>query len=224
MATRLRWLSSVARHRWYAVIGTGACITAAVSGVLMSQPHKAAHHPRALAADCGIVTCTASIPPPAAASAASATASPRRSPGRPHATTAPRVTLPPTSPPVPPAGPAATPASPPPARPSSPAPRLQPLTVSYSVVQRWDGGLQGQFTIANHSATALAGWELVAVFPGDQVDSAWGSGFHISGDTLILVPSYPPAIPPGASQSMHFTAQGNTTSPASCTLDGAACG
>jgi endoglucanase len=97
------------------------------------------------------------------------------------------------------------------------------VTVSYSVVQRWDGGLQGKFTIVNHSSTALAGWEIRAVFPGDQIESAWGSAYQASGDTLVLDPSFPVTVPAGAGQSMNFTAGGTTTSPATCTLNGAAC-
>ena len=98
--------------------------------------------------------------------------------------------------------------------------------MTYSVVQRWDGGFQGQFTIVNHASSALTGWQIRAAFPGDLVDSAWGTGWQISGgDTLVLdAPSYQPTVPPGASQSANFTAQGNTTRPASCTINGLACG
>jgi endoglucanase len=98
------------------------------------------------------------------------------------------------------------------------------VTVAYSLVQRWPGGLQGQFTIVNHGSTALAGWQLRAVFPGDQIDSAWGASSQSGGSTLVMTASYPPAIPPGASQSVDFTAQGSTAAPASCTIDGAPCG
>jgi chitin-binding protein len=111
--------------------------------------------------------------------------------------------------------------------PTPPAPRqAPPVTVAYSVVQRWDGGFQGQFTIVNHASTALTGWQIRAAFPGDLVDSAWGAGWQISGGgTLVLdAPSYQPTVPPGASQSANFTAQGNTTSPVNCTIDGLACG
>ena len=98
--------------------------------------------------------------------------------------------------------------------------------MTYSVVQRWDGGFQGQFTIVNHAGTALTGWQIRAAFPGDLVDTAWGARWQISGGgTLVLdPPSYQLAVPPGASQAANFTASGNTTSPASCTINGLACG
>jgi hypothetical protein len=214
VVTRAR-LGPLARHRWYAAAGAGACITAAaVGGALILQPGQTAHHPRALAADCGIVTCTATIPPRATASA---TAARSLSPSPRHATAARRVAHSPGPSP-------ATPATAPARIPPSPSHQAPSVSVAYSVVQRWAGGLQGQFTIVNHGSAALTRWEIRAVLPGDQIDSAWGSGSQISGDTLVLVPSYPPSIPAGASQSMDFTAQGNTARPATCTLDGAACG
>jgi hypothetical protein len=220
MVTRRRWLGSLVRRRPYAAIATGACVIAAAGSALIFGPHQAGHRPRALAADCGIVTCTATIPPRASTSAA---ARPSPSPQPTHSTVAPHVTRSPTpSSPTPSAKPTTAPARPSP----SPLPsHLAPaITVAYSVVQRWSGGLQGRFTIVNHGSTALAGWQVRAVFPGDRINSAWGSGSQISGDTLVLDPSYPPTIPAGATQSMDFTAQGNTTSPATCTLNSAPCG
>jgi hypothetical protein len=215
VVTRRRWLGSLVRRRPYAAIATGACVIAAAGSALIFVPHQAGHRPRVLAADCGIVTCTATIPPRATTSAA---ARPSPSPQPTHSTVAPHVTR---SPP-----PSAKPATAPPRPSPSPSPsHLAPaITVAYSVVQRWSGGLQGRFTIVNHGSTALAGWQVRAVFPGDRINSAWGSGSQISGDTLVLDPSYPPTIPAGATQSMDFTAQGNTTSPATCTLNGAPCG
>jgi hypothetical protein len=219
MVTRLRWLGSLVRRRPYVAIATGGCVIAAAGGALIFGPHQAGHRPRALAADCGIVTCTATIPPRATASPA---ASPSPRPRRARSTAAPHAALSPT--PSSSRTPSAKPTTAQP-RPSPSTPHLAPtITVAYSLVQRWSGGLQGRFTIVNHSSTALAGWQVRAVFPGDRINSAWGSGSQISGDTLVLDPSYPPTIPAGATQSMDFTAQGNTTSPATCTLNGAPCG
>jgi hypothetical protein len=218
MVTRPRWFGTLVRRWPYAAIATGVCAIAAAGGVLIFVPHQAGPRPRALAADCGIVTCTATIPPRATASA---TASPSPSPRPVRSTAAAHVTLSPTASPR---TPSAKPTTAPPRPSPSPLHLAPAITVAYSLVQRWSGGLQGRFTIVNHGRTALAGWQVRAVFPGDRINSAWGSGSQISGDTLVLDPSYPPTIPAGASQSMDFTAQGNTTSPATCTLNGAACG
>jgi hypothetical protein len=93
------------------------------------------------------------------------------------------------------------------------------------VVQRWDDGFQGQFTIVNHASTAVTGWQIRATFPGDLVESAWGAVWQVNAAALVLdAPAYQETIPSGASQSANFTAQGNTTSPATCAIDGRACG
>ncbi len=214
MVIRGRWFDSLGGHRWYLAIATTACVAAAIGGAAIFLPHRTGHRPRALAADCGIVTCTATIPP-------SAIASPSLRPQPTPSAAAPAINFSAT--------PSATSAPPATLRAQRPPPTTAPVrqvpavTVSYALVQRWDGGFQGQFTIVNHGSTALAGWELRAVFPGDQIDSAWGSAYQASGDTLVLDPSFPATVPAGTSQSMNFTAGGNTTSPGGCTLNGAAC-
>jgi Cellulose binding domain len=209
------WLGWLARHWRYTAIGTGTCAAAAVSGVLIFMPHQAGRGPHIVADNCGIVTCTATLPP-AASTDATPIPRPTRSAVTPHATLSPS----PSPFPRPSATAAAAPPSP------SAAPRPAPsVTVTYSVVERWDGGFQGQFTIVNHTSAALTGWQISATFPGDLVDSVWGASGQAGGSSLVLdAPSYQATIPPGASQSANFTAQGNTTSPASCTIDGRACG
>jgi endoglucanase len=112
-----------------------------------------------------------------------------------------------------------------PAPPPASTPAATPaVTVSYSLVQPWDGGFQGEFTIVNHGTAAIHGWQLAAAFPGDTIESAWDASFHTDGDTLLLdPPSYQLTIGPGASLAEHFTAAGTTTAPGSCTSNGAAC-
>lgn len=84
MGTRPRWVGSLVRRRPYAAIATGACVIAAAGSALILVPQQAGHRPRALAADCGIVTRTATIPPRSTASAA---ASPSPSPRPVHSAT-----------------------------------------------------------------------------------------------------------------------------------------
>jgi hypothetical protein len=211
--TRARWLGSLAQRRWFVGIGTGACLTAAAGVILIFMPHQASPRARVRAVNCGIVTCTATLPPAgrAIATPGSRTTRSARSAVTPQVSPSPRMSATAVMAPSP----------------APPAPRQASLvTVAYSVVQRWDGGFQGQFTIVNHASTALTGWQIRAAFPGDLVDSAWGAGWQISdGGTLVLdAPSYQPTVPPGASQSANFTARGNTTSPVSCSIDGLTCG
>jgi cellulase/cellobiase CelA1 len=91
-------------------------------------------------------------------------------------------------------------------------------------VLQWHGGFLGEFTITNKGSAAINGWELSAVLPGDQIDSVWDALHHTSGDTLIMDPqTFQATIEPGTSLTEHFTAQGTSTSPTSCTFNGAAC-
>jgi len=108
--------------------------------------------------------------------------------------------------------------------PSSPTPPASTVSVSYTLIQQWDGGFEGEFTIVNKGSTAINGWQLSAVLPGDQTESAWDASFQTDGDILVMnPPSYQMTISPGASLNEEFTAQGSTTSPADCTFNGAAC-
>ena len=52
----------------------------------------------------------------------------------------------------------------------------------------------------------------------------WNAQWQFDGDTLTLTPgSGGDVIEPGQSVSVNFSAQGATTSPTSCTFNGAAC-
>ena len=92
------------------------------------------------------------------------------------------------------------------------------------MVQQWWGGFQGQFTITNNGSKAIKGWELAVVLPNDDIESVWDALFHTDGDTLYLdPPSYQQTIAPGTSLTENFTANGDTTTPTSCTFNGSAC-
>jgi hypothetical protein len=92
------------------------------------------------------------------------------------------------------------------------------------VVQQWQGGFQGQFTIVNQGTAPINGWELRAVLPFDRIDSVWDAVYHVLGDTLVLdPPSYQTTIPPGGSLTENFTANGRWTKPIGCTFNGARC-
>lgn len=157
--------------------------------------------------------------------------------GAPAGTQRSGATLPPTSAkPVPPASsPAPTRAEVPaghrprPTADRTPAPSPTPsgpaVTVSYSALQRWRGGFQGQFVITNHGSSAVTGWQMVITLSGDQVDTVWNADWQYGrgGSVILTAAPYDQVIEPGASQSVNVVAQGGSTEPASCTFDGSAC-
>ena len=207
------------RHALAAALGTSAGAAAVFGGVVMLL---AGHSIRPQADNCGLISCTASVP-----------TAPRPSPSPParparhrarvvhHSRHVPR----PPSPLATSPSPTPTPARHRPHPKPSPTPSVPAVTVSYSLVHQWDGGFQGEFTIVNHATTTLSGWALAATFPGDQIDSVWGASYQTDGDRLTLTPaSYLPSIPPGGSQSAFFTANGTHQAPTSCTFNGKGCG
>jgi len=96
--------------------------------------------------------------------------------------------------------------------------------VSYALARQWPGGFQGVFTIVNNGTTQVNGWQLEATLPGDRVFSVFGALFHMTGDTLVIdPPSYHQSIGPGESVTETVDASGPTTTPTSCTFNGAPC-
>lgn len=212
------------RRRSVAVsLGAGALAIIVTAGVISIL---AQHHSRGSANGCGARHCASLAPRPSLASLPP-TATPSVS-VRTHHTPTPATT--PTASASAPArastSAAPTPSRTPPAPTPSPSPTVtkQAVSVGYSVVQQWSGGFQGEFTISNHGSTAINGWELAAALPGDWIYTVWDASYRISGDVVIMdPPSYQQTIAPGASLTENFTAGGNTTSPASCTFNGAPC-
>ena len=99
------------------------------------------------------------------------------------------------------------------------------MRARYQLVSRWNGGIVGQFSIVNAGSGDLTNWQLVAAFPGDQIQFVIGAADAVTGgDSLILSPpSAGAVIPPGASLIVVFTAWGLAASPSACTIDGASC-
>jgi hypothetical protein len=99
-----------------------------------------------------------------------------------------------------------------------------PVTVTYSAVQHWPDGFQGELTIVNHGRSAVNGWQLVIALPGDQVRAVWNAEWHQGGGGVrMTAASQDELIEPGASQAVNFVAKGHTTNPVNCTFDGSAC-
>jgi hypothetical protein len=109
------------------------------------------------------------------------------------------------------------------ATPASSAPGF--VAVTFRLVQEWDGGIIGKYTIANESNAVLSGWQFTATFPGDQVQFVIGAADpDLGSDVLVLEPASAGAqLEPGGRVSVVFFAAGQTASPASCSFNGTAC-
>jgi acetylxylan esterase len=99
--------------------------------------------------------------------------------------------------------------------------------VSYQTTSQWTGGFTASATITDTGSAALSGWTLKFTFPGDQhITSAWNGTASQSGENVTITnASYNGTVAVGGSASAGF--QGTWTSsdatPASFTLNGAAC-
>ncbi len=100
-------------------------------------------------------------------------------------------------------------------------------SAAYSVVSTWPGGFQGQVKLTNTGGTALNGWQLGWTFPGDQkISSLWNGTVSQSGQQVtVSSAAYNAALAPGTSVTVGFTGTytSSNASPASFTLNGAAC-
>jgi len=96
-----------------------------------------------------------------------------------------------------------------------------------AVVNAWNTGLTESINITNTGTSAINGWSLAFTLPGGQaISSGWNATYSPgSGQVTAKNMSYNAALAPGASTSIGFQAThtGNTASPSSFTLNGAAC-
>jgi hypothetical protein len=101
-------------------------------------------------------------------------------------------------------------------------------SVTYSLVNSWQGGFQGQAVIKNTGGGTVNGWTLAWTFPGDQkISQLWNGSYTQSGEAVrVTNASYNAAIPPGGTVTVGFTGTftSNDTSPSAFTLNGAPCG
>jgi len=108
-------------------------------------------------------------------------------------------------------------------------PAGQGATATFTVVNRWSGGFQGQVTLTNGGGTALAGWRLGFTAPW-AIQSLWNgtlAGATPAGSStayLVRDAGWNAAVPAGGSVSFGFTASaagaGAVVAPTNWTLDG----
>jgi poly(3-hydroxybutyrate) depolymerase len=133
----------------------------------------------------------------------------------------------PTDPPTdPPTNPPTTPPTDPPTTPPTSPPSSGDCRIGYSV-NAWNTGLTAAITITNTGSTAVNGWSLAFTLPaGQTITSGWNATYSpTSGAVTARNVSYNSTIASGASVSIGFQAShtGNTATPTSFTLNGAAC-
>jgi cellulose 1,4-beta-cellobiosidase len=118
---------------------------------------------------------------------------------------------------------------------TSPSPSPSPTrtgaagcSVTYSLVNSWQGGFQGQTVVKNTGSGTINGWTLAWTFPGDQkITQLWNGSYTQSGEAVrVTNASYNATIPPGGTVTVGFTGTftSNDTSPSAFTLNGTPCG
>jgi hypothetical protein len=124
--------------------------------------------------------------------------------------------------PSPSPSPSPTTTSPSPSRSPSPSPSQTstgPGTCSgtYSVINSWPGGFQGQVVVKNTGSGTLNGWSLGWTFPSSAtINSLWNGSYTQSGNTVTVTnASYDGSLAPGATATVGFTATGTSGSPSS---------
>jgi cellulose 1,4-beta-cellobiosidase len=90
-------------------------------------------------------------------------------------------------------------------------------TGTYSVLNSWPGGFQGQVVVKNTGSGTLNGWSLGWTFPSSAtINSLWNGSFTQSGNAVTVTnASYDGSLAPGATATVGFTAMGSSGSPSS---------
>ncbi len=202
--TQRDWYLALVPYRWYVAVSAGAGAVALASGVILLLPHSP---PRAMMADSRVPTRPAATP-------SQPVASPIPDVSAHTFTPAPAASAP---------APTRTATVPVASTPATSAPGF--VAVTYRLVQHWEGGIIGKYTIANESNAVLSGWQFTATFPGDQVQFVTGAADpDLGSDVLVLEPASATAqIAPGGRVSVVFFAAGTTASPVHCSFNGTTC-
>jgi hypothetical protein len=107
---------------------------------------------------------------------------------------------------------------------SSPSPSPSPSSSgtgtcsgTYSVVNSWSGGFQGQVVVKNTGSGTLNGWSLGWTFPDSQtITDLWNGSYTQSGNTVAVSnASYDGSLASGATATVGFTATGTSAPPSS---------
>jgi endo-1,4-beta-xylanase len=88
---------------------------------------------------------------------------------------------------------------------------------SYRLVNSWNGGFQGEVTVANHGSSALSGWTVHLTLPsGQTISQVWNGSYTQSGSQVTVTnASYNGSVPPAGSTTFGFLASGDGSTPPS---------
>ncbi|WP_435205149.1 endo-1,4-beta-xylanase [Micromonospora sp. bgisy143] len=143
---------------------------------------------------------------------AASTTVPGTPPTTPPPTTPPPTTPPPTTPP---------PTTPPPTTPPPTTPPPGACSATYRLVNSWNGGFQGEVTVANNGSATLSGWTVrLTLASGQTIANVWsGINTGTSGTVSVRNADYNGTLGANASTTFGFLANGSSTAPGnlSCT-------
>ncbi len=110
---------------------------------------------------------------------------------------------------------------------SQPPPPQGTCHVAYQTASQWQGGFAANVTITNTGTSAINGWTLAFVYPGDQkITNAWNGSYTQTGENVTSTSaSYNGSIPAGGNTTLGFQGTWNSSdaAPTAFTLNGASC-
>lgn len=191
-------------------------VTAGIVAGFGGQDSPASHR--------GEGTATHGIPLPALAPIPTAVAGgPGKRPAKKRAALRhPAAAIPPASQPQ---GPGPAQAAPTPRVSSSAANREPAISVRYLVPSQSFVGFEGEVVVVNNGQEPLSGWQIAVALEGDTVTSVENASGFVSNGILLMQPTPgAPAVQPGGTLRVFFTAEGTQTTPLACAFNGITCG
>jgi hypothetical protein len=104
------------------------------------------------------------------------------------------------------------------------ASRVSAVTVSFRASSKWPEGFGGSATIVNVSGRTINGWTFAFRLPNARVLSIWEvQVVRLGNPVVVRNPAQAPAIAPGDTVRIGFTARGAAGTPSACTFNGVRC-
>jgi hypothetical protein len=102
--------------------------------------------------------------------------------------------------------------------------RAGAVTVAFRATSKWTDGFEGSATIVNVSGRPISGWTFAFRVPNAKVLSIWEvQVVRLGNPVIVRNPPQSPAIAPGESVQIGFTARGAAGTPSACTFNGVRC-
>ncbi|HEU5158301.1 MAG TPA: cellulose binding domain-containing protein [Streptosporangiaceae bacterium] len=102
--------------------------------------------------------------------------------------------------------------------------RAGAVTVAFRATSKWTDGFEGRATIVNVSGRPITGWTFAFRVPNARVLSIWEvEVVRLGNPVIVRNPPQSPAIAPGESVQIGFTARGAAGTPSACSFNGIRC-